>query len=119
MPPDFRDDASERQMGEESEKPNEQSPAGEPKTEDGGGDGPKTPAAKPAVPKAEGGSAASESVQPAASAAAVGGAAIALGMTGSGSSPQWADQVDRAFQAGRRSLSKAARLTRRLRNAKE
>jgi len=56
----------------------------------------------------------SEAVQPAASAAAVGGAASALGATGNGWSPQWAERVDRAFQAGTRSLSKAARLTRRL-----
>jgi hypothetical protein len=44
----------------------------------------------------------------------VGGAAIALGVTGNGLSPDWAERVDRAFQAETRSLSKAARLTRRL-----
>ena len=34
VPPDFRDNASERQMGEESEKPKEPRPADEPKAED-------------------------------------------------------------------------------------
>ncbi|MCU0977691.1 MAG: right-handed parallel beta-helix repeat-containing protein [Pirellulaceae bacterium] len=118
VPPDFRDDASQRQVGDESEKPVEQSPASEAEAE-GGGEGDQNPpvaepAAKPVAPQAEDGPADGESVQPAVSASAVGGAAIALGMTGNGISRQWAERVDRAFQAGTRSLSKAARLTRRL-----
>jgi hypothetical protein len=118
VPPDFRDDASQRQMGSESEKPVEQSPATEAKTE-GGGEGVQAipaaePAAEPAAPQAEDGPAAGESVQPAASASAVGGAALALGMTSDSISRPWAERIDRAFQAGTRSLSKAARLARRL-----
>ncbi len=113
MPPDFRDDAGERQVGEESDPPKEQSSAGQPAAENG--DAPQAPASKPAEPKAEGGPDAAESVQPAATAATVGGAAIALGLAGNGNSPLSADQIDRAFQAERRSLSHAARLSRRLR----
>ncbi len=115
VPPDFRDDASERQMDDEAVKPSEQRPADEPKLDDEGRDDQKTPAMKPALPKAENGPAGDKSAQPTASAAAVGGAAIALGWAASGNVQRWAEQVDRAFQAGRRSLSRTARLARRLR----
>lgn len=118
VPPDFRDSASERQMGDESQKPSEQRPADEPKLEDEARRAEKPPVAKPPLPKAERSAAGGMSAQPAASTAAAGGAAGTLGWAVGGGVQRWAEQVDRAFHAGRRSLSRTARLARRLRREK-
>jgi len=118
VPPDFRDSASERQMGDESPKPSEPRPVDEPKLEDGARGAEKTPVAKPPLPTTENGAAGGMSAQPAASTAAAGGAAGALGWAVGGGVQRWAEQVDRAFHAGQRSLSRTARLARRLRREK-
>ena len=117
VPPDFRDNASGRQMGDEAAKPSEPRPADEPKLEDEGRAAEKTRATKPPLPKADSGAADDTSAQPTASAGAVGGTAIALGWAAS-RSQRWAEQVERAFQAGPRSLSRTARLARRLRRGR-
>jgi len=114
VPPDFRENASERQMDEETPKPTEQRPADEPKAEEEGRDAEKADAAKAPVPKGENGPAGDESAQAAAATGVVGGTAMTLGWAVGGGVQRWAEQVDRAFQAGRRSLSRTARLARRL-----
>lgn len=115
VPPDFRENASERQMAEETPKATEERPANEPKADEEGRAAEKTDATKPPVPKAENGTAGAKSAPSAASPGAVGGTAVALGWAAGGGTQRWAEQVDRAFQAGRRSLSRAARMARRLR----
>ncbi len=115
VPPDFRESASERQMAEETPKPTEERPAAEPKADEEGRAAEKTDAAKSPVPKAENGTQGAKSAPSAASPGAVGGTAMVLGWAAGGGAQRWAEQVDRAFQAGRRSLSRTARLARRLR----
>jgi len=115
VPPDFRDNASERRTDAEAEGAGQPRPAAEPKPDNEGRGSETPPAVKPPLPKAESGSTGDESADNGSTAAAAGGTAFALGWAADGNARRWAEQVERAFRAGHRSLSPASRLTRRLR----
>jgi hypothetical protein len=113
--PDFRENVGERQPGGAQETKPESRPA-EAKLDDDQS-APKKPAAEaskpPAASKADSGEATPKGDQPAAPFGA--GVAIGAGLVAQAARGRWSDQVDRAFEAGPYSLSKAARLCRRIR----
>jgi len=114
---DFRENVSERQPGGGRETMPEGQPAEA--TSDDGQAAPKEPPAKAlepaAAPEATPADEALDPEQAQAAAPLEAGGAIGAGLAVYAAGGRWSDQVDRAFEAGPHSLSKAARLCRRMR----